>query len=97
VVDIIHIHCLAGRQLTAEEEEKVGVWDTYPNAARWISYFMADPQRIADYMAANCSTTTVGGQNLSGWLEWEDFNFYLGESPACLLVDKTCFPIGRKM
>jgi hypothetical protein len=39
---------------------------------------MTDPQRVTEYMAANCSTVLAGGNNITGWMEWEDFGVLMG-------------------
>jgi hypothetical protein len=63
--------------LTAEEQERVDIWSDSPSFGRWFVYFLSNPQRIIDYMAANCSTSTVGGNNITGWLERDAFGPYM--------------------
>jgi hypothetical protein len=41
---------------------------------------MTDPQRVTEYMAANCSTVLAGGSDITGWTEWEDFGYLMGTS-----------------
>jgi hypothetical protein len=67
----------AGYLLTDYEIESLGSVDDYPNIARWLIYFT--PERIVDYMTANCSTSKVGGNTVSGWLERDDFGPFLGK------------------
>jgi hypothetical protein len=67
----------AGYYLTEDYVENIGSVDEYPNIARWLIYFT--PERIVDYMTANCSTSKVGGNTVSGWLERDDFGPFLGK------------------
>jgi hypothetical protein len=69
---------LAGEMLNAEEQERVDSLQGAPNYFRWFVYFFSNPQRIIDYMAANCSTSTVGGNTISGWHERDAFGRYMG-------------------
>jgi hypothetical protein len=64
--------------------------------ARWLMYFFEDPQRISDYMAANCTTATVGGDSLKQRIQVGDFGFYLGNALSFLLLC-TDAPLLRKM
>jgi hypothetical protein len=70
---------------TEKEQEKVDAWIEEPNMARWVMYFLEDPQRISDYMAANCSTATVGGGSPIEKLRTDDFGWYLGKASRFLL------------
>jgi hypothetical protein len=45
----------AGQPVSAEQDEEVSYWASYPNTARFYNYFFSNPQRIVDYMAVNCS------------------------------------------
>ena len=49
-----------------------------PNRMRWMVHFLSEPQRIVEYVAANCSTTTIGGPNRKGWLEQQHFGWFTG-------------------
>jgi hypothetical protein len=88
-----------GALLSAAQEKEVTVWAGTPNVARWLIYFMTNPQTIVDYMAVNCSTTAVGGSNLTGWLQQDDFGFFLGNvlkhrlwtSSLPLICTRICF------
>jgi hypothetical protein len=51
-----------------------------PNLARWVVHFMEDPQRIIEYMAANCSTVTIGGDRPIDLFQIQDFGAYLGNA-----------------
>jgi hypothetical protein len=84
-----------GPSWTAEQEEDVKLWIGQPNMARWLLYFMEDPQRISDYMAANCSTGTAGGASRTQRLQLGDFGFYLGHRLSFLLLC-TDAPLLRK-
>jgi hypothetical protein len=39
---------------------------------------MTDPKRVTEYIAANCSTVLAGGNDITGWMEWEDFGVLMG-------------------
>jgi hypothetical protein len=84
--------CPAGILLTEEDVENVAAAHAYPNIARWLMYFT--PQRIVDYMTANCSTSTVGGNTVSGWLQFEDFGPYLGIDAFFLFTYIIIFVLG---
>jgi hypothetical protein len=68
----------AGQLLTQDQEDYLTDWVKQPNYARWFIFFASNPQRIIDYIAANCSTSTVGGADIAGWSERDDFAVYLG-------------------
>ena len=65
----------------AEDVQHVLDWWLQPNRARWLIYFFSDSQRISDYMAANCTTVTVGGTTREGWRERDHYLPFLGASP----------------
>jgi hypothetical protein len=68
----------AGGPWTEDEQLKVDQVIDQPNFSRWMLYFMEDPQRISEYVIANCSTATVGGDSPIEKLQSDDFGFYLG-------------------
>jgi hypothetical protein len=76
----------AGKPRTAEQESQVELWLDKPNISRWLLYFTEDPQRISDYMAANCSTATVGGDRLIDTLQTDEFGRFLGDAFNVLLL-----------
>lgn len=59
-------------------------WAGEPNRARWLFKFLTNPKMLADYVAANCTTTTHGGPNRKGVRGQEHFSFYTGEAAACI-------------
>ena len=68
-----------GGSLSAEDEALAEDWRNQPNRARWLIWFMSEPQRIVDYMAANCTTEVLGGSNRQGWFEQLHFGFFTGD------------------
>jgi hypothetical protein len=70
----------AGGPWTEQEQVKVDQTIDQPNFTRWLIYFLEEPQRVADYISANCSTATVGGNSPIEKLQTYDFGYYLGNA-----------------
>ena len=68
----------AGEIPTGEDEELTQEWALQPNRVRWLIHFLSEPQRIVEYVAANCTTATLGGPNREGWREQQHFGFFTG-------------------
>jgi hypothetical protein len=77
--------CCSGGPWTEKEQLRVDETINNPSMIRWLIYFMEDPQRISEYMAANCSTATVGGDSRIEKLQTDDFGYFLGNAFNFLL------------
>lgn len=68
----------AGRPLTSDESE----WEvaqSHPNRYWTLLPFLEDPVSISEYMAANCTTQTLGGPTRTGRLNQFDFQTFTGD------------------